>query len=138
VVLKELMRLLRQRVRLVFRHFPLVTVHPVAQLAAEAAEQAAQADEFWGMHDLLFERQDFLDPQYLLTCAEELGLDVPAFAQSLESHVHLERVLRDFRSGARSGVNGTPTLFINGERYDGPIELGSLRAAIGLATHAVG
>ena len=114
------------RMRLVFRNFPLTTVHPDAQNAAEAAEAAGAQAKFWEMHDYLFEHQSRLDDVALLSYAADLGLDVPRFMRDLETHAFAARVHEDFVSGVRSGVNGTPTFFINGFRHDGPWDLETL------------
>jgi protein-disulfide isomerase len=87
--------------------------------AAEAAEAAGAQNKFWQMHGILFEHQDALEADDLLRYAEELGLDGERFATDLENGVHAKKVHDDFRGGVRSGVNGTPTFFINGVRYDG-------------------
>jgi protein-disulfide isomerase len=121
-------------VRLVYRHFPLTQIHPRSQQAAEAAEAAGAQGRFWEMHDLLFEHQDRLGIRDLLGYAAALGLDVSEFAGALESHVHAPRVREDFLSGVRSGVNGTPTFFVNGVRHNGGYDLRSLLAALAAAT----
>ena len=108
------------RLRLVYRHFPLNLIHPRAKLAAEAAEAAGAQGKFWEMHACLFEHQMELDDEGLVRHAAHLGLDLNRFTSDLSSHTHAERVAADFVSGVRSGVNGTPTFFINGFRYDGP------------------
>ncbi|MEA2779382.1 MAG: hypothetical protein QOK29_926 [Rhodospirillaceae bacterium] len=105
--------------RFVYRHFPLTTVHPHAELAAEAAEAAGGQGKFWRMHDTLFENQQHLAPPYLLAYAEAIGLGVERFSNDLATHVYAPKVREDFISGVRSGVNGTPTFYINGGRYDG-------------------
>lgn len=120
-------------VRFVFRHFPL-EMHPNAWQAAEAAEAAAAQGKFWEMHDLLYEHRDALETDDLQEYAEELGLDVDYFTQELEGGAFTERVQEDILSGARSGVNGTPTFFINGERYDQQWDSDILRAALEDAT----
>jgi protein-disulfide isomerase len=117
-VLRNLLALTQRRFALVFRNFPLATVHPHAQSAAEAAEAAAEQGCFWQMHDLLFENQDALDPVSLLAYADALAIDVERFADDLRSRRFADRVREDFLSGVRSGVNGTPTFFINGCRHD--------------------
>lgn len=119
-----------ERLRYVFRHFPLNTMHPNAQAAAEAAEAAAAQGRFWEMHTLLFEHQGALDRRHLVVYATELGLDIERFEQELDEKVYAERVQRDFLSGVRSGANGTPSFFLNGIRYDGPWDLDSLIAEI--------
>jgi protein-disulfide isomerase len=122
--------MLGERMCYVFRHFPLSTIHPHAEHAAEAAEAAAAQFTFWPMHALLFEQQDALDDASLLEYADELGLDVVRFGRELVEHEHAARVRADFMGGVRSGVNGTPTFFINGLRYDGPHSLEALFAAV--------
>jgi protein-disulfide isomerase len=129
-VLQEVRRLLGDDLRFVFRNFPLTQAHPHAQRAAEAAEAAAAQGEFWGMHGRLFENQDALEEADLLRYAAALGLDAERFTRELSAGVHRDRVRRDFRSGVRSGVNGTPTFFINGVRHDGPSDLPTLLAAL--------
>jgi len=129
-ILDELMEQMADQVRLVFRHFPLTQIHPHAQRAAEAAEAAAAQDAFWEMHDMLFENQDALDDESLLDYAQAIGLDTPRFQAELLRSVYTPRVKEDFLSGVRSGVNGTPTFFINGRRHDGPRDLESLALAI--------
>jgi protein-disulfide isomerase len=122
--------------RFVFRHFPMTTVHPHAQPAAEAAEAAGAQGQFWPMHDLLFEHQEQLDAAYLLAYAKALGLDVARFSGDLVTHMHAPRVREDFMSGVRSGVNGTPTFYINGGRHDGAWDAVSLLDALRSATAA--
>jgi formate-nitrite transporter family protein len=118
-IVKALQRELGGQLRLAFRNFPLAEMHPHARRAAQAAEAAAAQGKFWEMHDVIFEHQDALEDADLLRYAAELGLDVERIARELESGAHAKRVRDDFRSGVRSGVNGTPTFFINGQRYDG-------------------
>jgi protein-disulfide isomerase len=108
--------------RFVYRNFPLNEAHPHAEHAAEAAESvAARAGNpaFWEMHDLLFENQESLEDEDLVAYASSIGVDETAVADDLSSGAMANRVHRDFRSGVRSGVNGTPTFFVNGHRYDG-------------------
>jgi protein-disulfide isomerase len=132
----NLQEVLRQRanvVRLVFRHFPITNVHPYAESAAETAEAAGARDQFWAMHDWLFEHQDQLDPVHLSLGVQQIGLPVDAVAEEVQGHRHLDRVRRDFVGGIRSGVNRTPTFFVNGIRHDGPYALPDLLAAVDLA-----
>ncbi len=109
----------------VFRHFPLVEAHPHAEHAAELTEAADTVGKFWEMHDRLYEHQSALDDHSLATHAKVLGLDAALFQTVLDEEYE-GRVRHDFLTGVRSGVNGTPSLFINGERYDGPRDAGSL------------
>jgi Na+/H+ antiporter NhaA len=117
-------------VRYVWRHLPLTDVHPQAQLAAEAAEAAAAQGAFWPMHDLLLSRQDNLRAVDLIRYAEELGLDVPRFRDDLKRHVHAARIDQDVESADLSGVSGTPTFFINGQRHYEAFDLATLSAAV--------
>jgi protein-disulfide isomerase len=118
-IVKAAQRALGKELAFVYRHFPLTEVHPHAELAAEAAEAAGTQRKFWQMHDMLFEHQNALEPQDLVSYAEMLHLDVTEFAQELSGHVHTKKVRADFTGGVRSGVNGTPTFFVNGVRFDG-------------------
>lgn len=129
-VVKAVQERLGDQVRFVFRNFPLAEAHPHAEHAAEAAEAAGAQGKFWQIHDLLYENQDALDDDDLVRYARALHLDVPRFVKEMKESVYIERVREDFSSGVRSGVNGTPTFFINGERHDGPFDLESLLAAI--------
>jgi protein-disulfide isomerase len=107
-------------VRLVFRHFPVTSKHPRAEVLARAAEAAALQGRFWEMHDSLFGDQGHLDPPHLWERAERLGLDLDRFEHDrLRSEPVAERVTRDFRSGIAAGVVTTPTLFVDGERHHG-------------------
>ena len=118
-IVKALRRRMGRRLRFVYRNFPLKASHPHAQHAAEAAEGAGAQGRFWEMHDVLFERQHALADDDLLRYAGELKLDAPRLARELAEGTHARRVRDDFRGGVRSGVNGTPTFFVNGHRYDG-------------------
>jgi protein-disulfide isomerase len=122
VVVKMVQRALGPDVLFAFRNFPLTQAHPRAFRAACAAEAAALQGAFWPMHDLLYENQRFLDDGHFLQHAETCGIDVAQFERDLDSEGVAERVRSDFLSGARSGVNGTPTFFVNGYRYDGSWE----------------
>jgi protein-disulfide isomerase len=120
-------------VRYVWRHLPLTDVHPQAQLAAEAAEAAAAQGAFWDMHDLLFAHQHQLRFTDLLRYARQLGLDVDRFEQELRQRVHQARVDQDVESADLSGVSGTPTFFINGQRHFGAFDIATLTAAVQVA-----
>jgi protein-disulfide isomerase len=126
----DLQEQMGDRMRLVFRNFPLATAHPNAEHAAEAAEAAGAQGKFWEMHDSLYEHQAHLDDAHLLTYAAAIDLDLARFRRDLETHTFADRVREDFRSGVRSGVNGTPTFFINGLRHDGAWDLETLTGAI--------
>jgi protein-disulfide isomerase len=136
-VVNDLMDMFGDNLLVAYRHFPLATVHPHAQQAAEAAEAAGAQDRFWEMHDHLYENQDALDQESLIDYAEELSLDMEQFETDLAEHRHAARIQEDVTSGIRSGVNGTPTFFINGVRYDGSFDLESLASAITDAAEAV-
>lgn len=118
-IVKRAQQTLGDDLRFVFRNFPLAEAHPHARLAAQAAEAAGAQGKFWQMHDMLFEHQDALDPDDILGYARDLGVDVDRMTRDLESGVYAKKVRDDFRGGVRSGVNGTPTFFVNGERYEG-------------------
>jgi protein-disulfide isomerase len=129
-IVKEVQARMAERLRFVFRNFPISTAHPHAELAAEAAEAAATQGSFWEMHDLLYENQQRLRDEDLRSYAEKLGLDVGRFVGELAEHVHADRVHEDFMSGVRSGVNGTPTFYINGARHDDSYDAETLLAAL--------
>jgi len=137
-IVKEIQRRLDARLRFVFRNFPLAEAHPHATHAAEAAEGAAAQGRFWEMHDTLYEHQQALDDPHLVAYAKSLGLDESRFGHELASHAHGPRVREDFLSGVRSGVNGTPTFFINGIRHDASWDLATLLEALGAASTPAG
>jgi protein-disulfide isomerase len=116
---KAVQEALGDDLRFVFRNFPLAQIHPYAVPAAQAAEAAGLQGRFWEMHDTLFEHQDMLSETNLFRFAEALGLDMERFARDFASPEVAAKIRADFLSGARSGVNGTPTFFVNGERYNG-------------------
>jgi protein-disulfide isomerase len=128
-MVKAIQQVAGKQLRFVFRNFPLVNAHPYAEHAAEAAEAAASQGHFWPMHDILFENQRALEDQQLVQYALELGLDARAFTNDLDQERFAPRVREDFMSGIKSGVNGTPTFFINGLRYDGDYDVDSMLAA---------
>jgi protein-disulfide isomerase len=129
-IVKQVQETMGERLRFVFRNFPITTAHPHAEQAAEAAEAAAAQGQFWPMHDLLYENQRHLETDDLIAYASRLGLDVPRFQRELADHVHAARVREDFMSGVRSGVNGTPTFYIDGERYEGAYDAEPLLDAL--------
>ena len=118
-IVKELHARLGDRVRFVFRHFPLTNVHPHAQAAAEASEFAATSGLFWQMHAILYEQQKQLADGQLLRLAALLELDEGGLSRALTDHTFFSRVKEDFLGGIKSGVKGTPAFFINGRRHDG-------------------
>ncbi|HTH72538.1 MAG TPA: thioredoxin domain-containing protein [Candidatus Pristimantibacillus sp.] len=129
-LLKRLLGEKPEMVRLVFRNFPLTQIRPHALPAALAAEAASMQNSFWEMHDILFEHQDGLEPEHLIVYAQVLGLDIERLIIDMTSDLAAARVREDFVSGIRSGVNGTPSLYINGTRYDGAQDYESLTSAI--------
>jgi protein-disulfide isomerase len=129
-VVKAVQRRFGHRLRFIFRNFPLAQVHPHAAHAAEAAEAAADAGKFWEMHDAIFEHQGAMTDRDLAGYGAHAGIDPAVIASALAAHTYAARVREDFMSGVRSGVNGTPTFFINGQKYDGGYDAGSLEKAI--------
>jgi len=118
-IVKAIQQTMGSKLLFAYRHFPLSRIHPHAEHAAEMTEAAGERGKFWPMHDLLFENQDALEDDQLLVYAETLGIDPTWAAEALRDERFQPRVRGDFASGVRSGVNGTPTFFINGLRYDG-------------------
>ena len=130
-VLKELQERVGERVRFIFRHFPLDSVHPHARRAAQAASAASSQGRFWEMHDLFYESQgELLGEEDLTRYAAELGLDLRRFGEDLANDHHAWRIEEDRLGGTRAGVEGTPAFFVNGVRYTGPIDLDGLLAAV--------
>ena len=118
------------QLQVTFREYPLVPAHQHALAAASAAEAAGLQGRFWEMHDLLYENQRRLGDQDLHAYAEQLGIDVGRFDKDLAEHVHAPRVREDFMSGVRSGVNGTPSFYVNGARHDDSYDFETLLAAL--------
>lgn len=129
-IVKRLQAHFGKRLRLVFRNFPLSEIHPNAESAAETAEFAGAKGKVWEMHDLLFENQNRLGEPLYLALAEELGLSPASLRKALEAREYAARVQADFKGGVRSGVNGTPTFFVNGRRHDEPFDFEDLARAI--------
>ena len=113
-----------------FSHFPLTEINTFAEPAAEAAEFAGAQGRFWDMHDAIYAHQDPLSLPFLLGAARALGLSERTLEVALEAKTYAPKVAHDFQSGIRSGVNGTPTFFINGHRHDGPFDYQHLADAI--------
>jgi protein-disulfide isomerase len=134
VVVKEIQRRLGPDLAFAFRNFPLAGAHPHSVRAAEAAEAAGGQERFWPMHDQLFEHQNMLDDGSVLRYAVAAGVaDLDRFVKDLAEHRYLPRIRADLASGARSGVNGTPTFFINGVRHDGGYDTASLMQGLSAA-----
>jgi protein-disulfide isomerase len=129
-IVERVQRELGDELRFVFRNFPLSEVHPHAEHAAEIAEAAGAHNKFWDMHDMLYAHQDALDDQHLAEYATLLGVPASEVKRALAESAYSDRVREDFMSGVRSGVNGTPTFFINGARHDGSYDRDTLLAAI--------
>jgi protein-disulfide isomerase len=129
-VIKAIQKRLGDRLCFAFRNFPLANSHPHAEHAAEAAEAAGAQGKFWEMHDLLYENQEALGDENLARYAQALGLDARRLMSEVLTGAHLARVREDFQSGARGGVNGTPSFFINGVRHDGAPSFEALLAAL--------
>ena len=117
---KKVQRELGSKLRFVFRNFPITSSHEFAEHAAEIAEAAGAQGKFWEMHDFLYGHQDLLgDDNSIFAYAKELGLNVQRLSQEVMNSIYLNRIKEDFNGGIRSGVNGTPTFYINGTRYNG-------------------
>jgi protein-disulfide isomerase len=124
-IVKELIREFgNDKIRFVFRNFPLNDIHPHAQYAAEAAEASAAQNKFWQMHDYLFEHQKALDDGHLLEYAQKVGLeDIHKFKDDVSTHIYAPLIEESLKGGIDSGVEGTPTFFINGARYEDSFNL---------------
>lgn len=129
-VVRAIQQQLGARLRFVFRNFPLTEIHPHALHSAEAAEAAAAQGKFWEMHDYIFHHQQMLKDSDLKRFAEALDLDVAQFEYDMAHHQYLRRIEADVENGIQSGVQGTPTFYINGARHNGSWEQAALFAAI--------
>ncbi len=118
-ILREVKRQLGSNLKFVFRNFPLPELHPYAIHAAIAAETAAKQGKFWEMHNMLFEKQENLQDNHLLQYAKQIGLDVALFEKEFGEDESVQKVKEDYESGIKNGVEGTPTFFINGEKFEG-------------------
>lgn len=132
-MIKAIAKTMGRQLRLVFRHMPMLEMHPYAQHAAEAAEAAAAQGKFWQMHDAIYQRQSELGSDLLHQLALKLQLHIEQFDADLDARRFRPRVKRDFMGGMRSGVASTPTFFINGKRYDGVLDQAALLSAVGRA-----
>lgn len=129
-IVKRIQKHFGKQLRFVFRNFPLVDSHPHAGIAALTAEFAASQNKFWEMHDLLYENQEYLDTPDLLKYAKSINLSESDLKQAIENGDFNEKIQNDLMGGVRSGVNGTPTFFINGNRHNDSFEYEKLVAAI--------
>jgi protein-disulfide isomerase len=130
-IVKEVQKKYADNLRFVFRNFPLTEVHPLAETGAEIAEAAAAQGKFWEMHDFIYEHQQNLSSiDFFLQFGEKLGLDANRMHKEISSHAYLPRIREDFSTGVRSGVNGTPTFFINDFRHNGDYSFETLTGAI--------
>jgi protein-disulfide isomerase len=129
-IIKQLEKKYKKELAVVFRHFPLAEIHPFAQAAAMASEAAAHQGKFWPMHDLIYENQDELGLEMLLQLAESLKLDMKIFQRDFKDAKVLDKIEASFESGILSGVNGTPSFYINGTKYNGSYDYESLSSAV--------
>ncbi len=129
-LVKEIQKHFGKKLRFVFRNFPMTNLHANAQAAAEVAEFAGTKGRFWEMHDLIFENQNRLGEELFTELAEKLKIDPAELQESLANETFTRRVRDDFSGGVRSGVNGTPTFFINDYRFDGPRDFDHIVKAI--------
>ena len=121
-IIKSIVKALGKDIKFVFRNFPLQEAHPDAVPAAVSSEAAALQGKYWEMHDTLFEHQQHLSAEHLFLYADKTGLNVEQFASDIQKDELLNKVQGDFESGVRSGLNGTPTFFVNGVKYNGSWE----------------
>lgn len=129
-IVEQLMEHFDHQIKFVLRHFPLSELHPHAEMAAEATEFAGEHNKFWEMENLIFENQENLDEQLLLELAQVLELPTDEMETAISNKEFESKIRTDFMGGIRSGVNGTPTFFINDQRYNGPIQFEPLVSAI--------
>ena len=121
VQINETLKAYRNDVRLIFKQYPLMELHPAASISAAASLAAHQQGKFWPMHDVMFANRPKLSRQSILTWAKEIGLDMQRFTADLDSDVVKKAVQRDLADGDKAGVEGTPTVFLNGQRYNGSL-----------------
>lgn len=131
-IVKQLQKHFGARLRFVFRNFPLMEIHPMAEPSAEAAEFAAATNpaQYWPMHDAIFAHQSRLTPELLAAEAGKLGLDSSQITAAIEEERFADRIERDLESGQEAAVHGTPTFFINGKHYEGEWEYEELKQAL--------
>src|SRR3989344_4045732 len=129
-ITKKLVADYKDKIKFVYRHFPLTDAHEYALQAAEAAEAAGEQGKFWEYHDLLFENQENLAEDDLINYAKQLNLDVGKFREVLDSGKYKDKVLADLADGQKAGVNSTPTFFINGKNYAGVLDSEKFRGIL--------
>jgi protein-disulfide isomerase len=134
-IIKEIEKYFGKQLAFVFRHFPLSESHPFARLAAVSSEAAGNQGKFWEMHDLIYQNQAMLGPRAFTILAEKIKLDLKIFQQDIKEHSLSDKVESNFESGILSGVNGTPTFYINGVQHYGTYEYQVLADAI---SHSLG
>ncbi|MCO6523508.1 MAG: thioredoxin domain-containing protein [Candidatus Schmidhempelia sp.] len=116
-IVKKLQQHFGEKIRFVFRNFPL-EAHPNALHAALAAEAMTKYNKYWPMHDILYENQQALDDFSLIEYAKTLGIEEEQFRKDYNDPSLMEKIQQDVESGLRSGVNGTPSIYINGKKYE--------------------
>ncbi len=131
-IIKEVQNNFGDQLRFVFRHFPLSEVHEFAKAAASTAEFAGTYHKFWEMHDEIYENQDMLSEEMLTQLADSMGLNSKELLKAIKNNKFESKIQKDFMGGVRSGVNGTPSLFINDHRYSGSVDFDSIVQAIEL------
>ncbi|WP_158976474.1 DsbA family protein [Cellulophaga sp. L1A9] len=119
LIIETIMKEFGHQIKFVFRNFPLSEIHTNAREAAKATEAAALQGKYWEMHNSIFENQEYLQPNDFVQRAENLGLDIQKFKMDMRQNNIAEKIDIDFESGIRSGVNGTPSFFVNGNKFDG-------------------
>jgi protein-disulfide isomerase len=125
-IIKRIQEHFNKELRFVFRNFPLTEEHPHAEIAAEAAEFAATEGKFWEMHDFIYENQNLITLPFLIELAKHMNLSGEGLELAIEKKTYFPKIQEDFLGGVHSGVNGTPTLFINDQRYDGNVDFADL------------
>jgi protein-disulfide isomerase len=118
-IIKDIQKRMGEKLKFVFRNFPLTEIHPDAFSAALAAEAAERQKKFWEMHDIIFEHQRHLSTENILAYAKRIGLNMAEFSKDIQQDILANKVENDIESGIRSGVNGTPSFFVNGAKYNG-------------------
>ena len=118
-IIEKIMQEFGRQIKFIFRNFPLSEMHANAREAAKAAEAAGLQGKYWEMHNSIFENQEYLQPNDFVKRAEKLGLDIQKFKMDMQNPIIGDKIDSDFESGIRSGVNGTPSFFINGNKFDG-------------------